>query len=99
MKEEVEPRNPVKDFGWLALFLIALGVIWFAQGGPAKLTSMTSPFLQSPEISPSPSSSQNGYSFWNNSSETISKTSKTDSRYKGKVSLRTSHSLCKDRYC
>lgn len=90
MKEEGEPRNPVKDFGWLALFLIALGVIWFAQGGPAKLTSMTSPFLQSPEISPSPSSSQNGYGFWNNPSETISKTSETDSRYKGKVSLSAS---------
>ncbi len=90
MKEEGEPRNPVKDFGWLALFLIALGVIWFAQGGPAKLTSMTSPFLQSPEINPSPDSSQNGYSFWNNSPETIGQTSEKDSRYKGKVSLSAS---------
>ena len=90
MKEEGEPRNPVKDFGWLALFLIALGVIWFAQGGPSKLTSMTSPFLQSPEINPSPSSSQKGYGFWDNPSKTISKTSETDSRYKGKVSLSAS---------
>jgi len=90
MKEEGEPRNPVKDFGWLVLFFIALGVIWFAQGGPSKLTSMTSPFLQSPEISPSPDSSQNGYGFWNNSSETISKTSEIDSRHKGKISLNAS---------
>ena len=90
MKEEGEPRNPIKDFGWLTLFLIALGVIWFAQGGPAKLTSMTSPFLQSPEISPSPSSSQNRYGFRDNSSKTISKTSEKDSRYKGKFSLSAS---------
>ncbi len=80
----------MKDFGWLALFMIALGVIWFAQGGPAKLTSMTSPFLQSPEINPSPSSSQNGYNFWNNSSETINQNPATDSQYKGKVSLSSS---------
>ena len=51
MADEPQPRSPVKDVGWLALFLIALGVIWFAQGGPSKLTSMA-PYLKYPQIAP-----------------------------------------------
>jgi hypothetical protein len=51
--KDSEPRSPMKDFGWLAIFLIVLGVIWFAQGGPSRLSSITSPFLNVPEISPS----------------------------------------------
>jgi len=90
MKEEGGTQNPVKDFGWLALFLIVLGVIWFAQGGPAKLTSMTSPFLQSPEITPSPNPSQDTYGSWKNPSETINQLPKTESPYKGKISLNAS---------
>ncbi len=59
MPDEGEPRNPVKDFGWMALFLIVLGVIWFAQGGPSRLSSMTSPFVQAPNpVSSVPSQEQ-----------------------------------------
>ncbi len=73
-----EPRSPIKDFGWLAIFLIVLGVIWFAQGGPAKLSSITSPFLNYPEIS-NPSSQ--------NSSSDNTSAPEPSSSYKGKISL------------
>ncbi len=63
----------MKDFGWLALFLIVLGVIWFAQGGTTRLSSITSPFLQPPTIGPSGSSQE--------------KSTGASSSYKGKISL------------
>ena len=71
-----EPRSPMKDFGWLALFLIVLGVIWFAQGGASRLSSTMSPFLNPPEIAPSESSS---------SGETTA--IGPTSSYKGKINL------------
>lgn len=67
----------MKDFGWLALFLIVLGVIWFAQGGASRLSSITSPFLNPPEIAPSESSSSSG------ETTAIGPTSS----YKGKINL------------
>ncbi len=73
-----EPRSPMKDFGWLALFLIVLGVIWFAQGGASRLSSTMSPFLNPPEIVPSESSSSS-------SGETTAKG--PTSSYKGKINL------------
>ena len=72
-----EPRSPMKDFGWLALFLVVLGVIWFAQGGATRLSSITSPFLNPPEIAPSGSSSSSGGTTAQGPS----------SSYKGKINL------------
>lgn len=66
----------MKDFGWLALFLIVLGVIWFAQGGASRLSLTMSPFLKPPEIAPS-------------ESPTSGETTATGftSSYKGKINL------------
>lgn len=99
MVSDDKPKSPVRDVGWLALFLIVIGVIWFAQGGPSRLTS-TSPFLETPLIGPAPSRS---------SSQPSSKTSpkaenkenslgeqsapsifNSESPYKNKVSLNSS---------
>lgn len=87
--KDSEPRNPAKDFGWLALFLIVLGVIWFAQGGPTKLATMTSgPFVTSP-TSGSYSQGEKSVSGGSSSPENPPILLSQNSPYKGRVSLRT----------
>jgi hypothetical protein len=85
-----DSRSPIKDFGWLAIFLVVLGVIWFAQGGPSRLSSITSPYLKSPSA---PSSSSGGKITAPPAENTfLQKTlpNLQDSPYKGKVSLSAS---------
>src|SRR3989338_10614113 len=87
------PRSPINDFGWLALFLIVIGVIWFAQGGPARLTSI-SPLLKIAEFKPAPplSSGKSEVSRENNkivpAEQAASSIPTTESTYKIKISLR-----------
>jgi len=88
MIDEPQPRSPGKDVGWLALFLIVLGVIWFAQGGPSKLTSMA-PYLKYPQIAPSnpaPSQSKTPNFFGESGSNPLLPLPSA-SPYQGKVSL------------
>lgn len=85
--KDSEPRNPMKDFGWLAIFLIVLGVIWFAQGGATKLSSTISPFLQPPTITSSGSSQGNEPGSVSNEPSFVS--SLGESPYKNKVSFST----------
>lgn len=93
MAEEKSTVSPVKDFGWLALFLIVLGVIWFAQGGPSRLSSTINqgPFLGSPEIVSIPSVQEEGsFTQGGTSSDEKPATYKTlveESRYKGRFTL------------
>lgn len=98
MVEESSPRSPVKDFGWLALFLIVLGVVWFAQGGPSRLSSTISqgPFIGSPEIVSVPfSQKEKDVSFISGGgvlpsegkTPPVYKTLLEESRYKGRVFL------------
>lgn len=83
-----EPKNPIKDFGWLAIFLIVLGVIWFAQGGPSRLADITGPFITAPPAS-APSSGETTISSGNTFlQETLPNLE--NSPYKGKVSLTAS---------
>lgn len=83
---DFEPRSPIKDFGWLAIFLIVLGVIWFAQGGPSKLSSITSPYLKAPSVSVPPSGGGNNIPAGNTFlQETLPNLQ--NSPYRGKVSL------------
>lgn len=82
-----EPRSPIKDFGWLALFLIVLGVIWFAQGGPSRLSSITAPYIEAPNV-PVPSSG-GGKNTPSTENTFLQKTfpDLQDSPYKGKIFL------------
>lgn len=87
-----KPRNPINDFGWLALFLIVIGVLWFAQGGPERLTS-TNPLLEMKSATPPPSSNTNNkIDEKKNQSSPEERTAPSiftaESLYKGKISLR-----------
>jgi hypothetical protein len=85
------PRSPIKDFGWLALFLIVLGVIWFAQGGPSRLATMTSgPFVKVPMVSVPGSSSEEGGGTSGGSATSGVQLIYQDSPYKGEVFLNAS---------
>ncbi len=82
-----KPRSPTKDLGWLALFLIAIGVIWFAQGGLSKITSTN--LIQKTEFEPGNSQISSGGETGGNSSGNQQNISipLIESPYKGKISL------------
>lgn len=88
MVDEGEPRSPVKDAGWLILFLIVLGVIWFAQGGPTRLANITSPFISAPHPNQPSSSGKTAPPVENTSLQNILMKLQ-NSPYKEKVSLNT----------
>ncbi len=94
---DLKPRSPVKDFVWLALFLIVLGVIWFAQGGPSRLSSSINqgPFIEPSGIFTTPSSQEGEKSIssgggvlpFEEKKPPVYKTLLEESRYKGHVFL------------
>jgi len=84
MVNEDKPHNPIKDVGWLALFLIVIGVIWVAQGGPQRLTS-SQPLLKYSRA-PSSGPAQDKEKISKTTSEGLS-APQENSRYKEKVSL------------
>lgn len=95
--KEKPTRDPINDFGWLTLFLIVIGVIWFAQGGPVRLTSI-SPLLKIAEFKPAPPSSgeKSGISQTNNNNQIAPEQiappiPATESPYKEKISLNAYH--------
>ncbi len=78
----------------MALFLIVIGVIWFAQGGPKKLNSNMSLFLRGPQVSSSPEFSNSGAAQQNNSQQNQANAPSgaslllNESKYKSKAVLR-----------
>jgi hypothetical protein len=85
MADQITPRSPVKDMGFLALFLIVLGVIWVVQGGPSKLPKPSGPFL---ETVPLPTSQPEDRVFQNEERRKENILSERESVYIKKASLR-----------
>lgn len=88
--KDIGERSPIKDAGWLAFFLIILGVIWFAQGGPEKLAHQA-PFVKSPSPTDFSAKKQPAASLEIGEKPAVLELV-NESRYKEKVFLRASAS-------